>query len=438
MIRFLFFLVLALIFLSCTAEAVSGKTTSEQATSTEAPVKKLPVGTEYGTFRDLTAKLDSIQTAGPIPGFAVAMADSSGVLYTHGFGYADVAAGTEYTEHTVQHIASVSKILIGIGLLRAQEMGKLDLDDPVGKYLPFVVIHPAFPDREITIRQLATHTSGIQDTEQYMEHAWIILADQDLNGVDTSYPEQRLNPPEKKVTMKAYLREYLTPGGTYFQDDNFSEFGPGKRYNYSNIGATLAALVIEQATGSPYDVFTREHILLPLGMDASGWSMAAVDATKHSRLYRNDNSELPMYTAITYPDGMLISSGSDMAKLLAELIRGWSGKGTLLRPESYNELFREQLEDDQFDEEERNRVKQNPFNGDYNPGLFIGHSFEGYIGHSGGDAGVATWLYFDREKKTGRFIVVNTDFGNDERAREFEYYGIWIAMGNLFGEKGPE
>jgi hypothetical protein len=105
-------------------------------------------------------------------------------------------------------------------------------------------------------------------------------------------------------------------------------------------------------------------------MNSTGWSLADVDITKHSRLYRNDNSVLPFYTAITYPDGMLISSSSDMAKYLVELIKGYSGEGVLLEKESYQELFTEQLKETNFDE----RNASNPYNGDYSPAIFIGFS----------------------------------------------------------------
>ncbi|WP_289645378.1 serine hydrolase domain-containing protein [Maribacter aestuarii] len=386
------------------------------------------------TKDSLTAELDSIQKNGEIIGFAVAMVNQDGVLYEKGFGLSNLETKVKYDENTIQHIASVSKTLIGIALMKAKEMGKLDLEDPIENYLPFKVINPNYPNETITIRQLATHTSGINDTEQYMNRAWILTENQDLTNVSTDYPAQRLNPPELNIPMEEYLNGYLAVNGAYYQDDNYINFKPGERYNYSNIGATLCALVIEKATGQLFDSFTEEHILKPLGMNSSGWSLENVDIQKHSRLYRNDNTLLPFYTAITFPDGMLISSSSDMAKYLVELIKGYSGEGTLLKKESYRELFTEHLEEQNFE----SRNAGNPYNGDYSPALFIGHSALGYIGHSGGDAGVATWMYFDKEKKIGRYIVINCDMGNDERARELEYYAVWDKMNEYFDKLNVE
>lgn len=415
----LFTLAITIAFSSC-----------EQPKQTETP----PPNQSKIASDALTAELDSIQKSGQINGFAVAMVNQNGILYEKGFGVANRETKEKYTEHTIQHIASISKTLIGISLMKAQEMGKLTLDDPIQNYLPFKVSNPNYPDASITIRQLATHTSGINDTEQYMENAWILSKDQDLTGISTDYPEQRLNLPELNVPMEEYLSEYLQVKGKFYQADNFLNFKPGERYNYSNIGATLCALVLEKATGQPFDEFTQEHILNPLNMTSTGWSLEDVDINMHSRLYRNDNTLLPFYTAITYPDGMLISSSSDMAKYLSELIKGFSGNGTLLSKESYTELYREQLAPENFE----SRNADNPYNGDYSPGIFIGHSALGYVGHSGGDAGVGTWMYFDKEKKTGRYIAINTDMGNDERARELEYYAIWDKMNEYFDRLSVE
>jgi CubicO group peptidase (beta-lactamase class C family) len=372
----------------------------------------------------LTTELDSIRRSGDINGFAVAIVDQKGVLYENGFGLSNTETKEEYTENTLQHIASVSKTLIGVALMKAKEMGKLNLDDPIQDYLPFKVINPNFPKEVITIRHLATHTSGINDTEQYMNRAWIVIKNQDLTNINTDYPYQKLNPSELNIPMEKYLNGYLETNGAYYQEDNYINFKPGERFNYSNIGATLCALVIEKATGQSFDSFTNEYILKPLNMNSTGWSLEDVDIKKHSKLYRSDNTLLPFYTAITYPDGMLISSSSDMAKYMTELIKGFSGKGTLLNEENYKELYKVQLTEKNFAEGERN--EKHPYDGDYNPAIFIGHSALGFVGHSGGDAGVSTWMYFNKETLKGMYIVVNTDLG--DRKKELEYYAIWDKL----------
>ena len=174
-----------------------------------------PLSESQAARESLTEALDSIQKSGQINGFSVAMVNKSGVLYEKGFGFSNRETKEKYTENTIQHIASVSKTLIGIALMKAKELGKLDLDDPIQDYLPFKVINPGFPNEKITIRQLATHTSSINDTDQYMDRAWILTKNQDLTNVSTAYPAQKLNPYEKNIPMEKYLKGYLETDGAY-------------------------------------------------------------------------------------------------------------------------------------------------------------------------------------------------------------------------------
>ena len=96
----------------------------------------------YGQTNDpitkkLTIELEQIYSQGHINGFSVAIVNQDGILFQKGFGYSDRKGEKNYTENTVQNIASISKTFIGVALLKAQELGKLNLDDPINKYVPF-------------------------------------------------------------------------------------------------------------------------------------------------------------------------------------------------------------------------------------------------------------------------------------------------------------
>ena len=140
-------------------------------------------------------------------------------------------------------------------------------------------------------------------------------------------------------------------------------------------------------------------------MHDSGWP-SDTKIKNLSTLYDAPGKPLPKYSLVTYPDGGFISSAADMGKYLAELIKGHNGKGTLLTKESYSELFRPQLGDTAFDGRERN----NPFNEEYNTGIFMGITYKGYIGHTGGDPGICSMLFLDPQSNTGRFLMTNTSF----------------------------
>ena len=370
----------------------------------------------------LTQALNELYTQGYINGFAVTLVNGSGPLYQKGFGYMDVASKKPYTDSTIQNIASISKTFIGISLMKAQELGKLKLDDPVNSYLPFKVINPYFPEKEITIRHLATHTSTITDTKYYDKKSYVLKDEipvdklKDLN--------ETFNSPSSKTTLLEFLPMVLDTKGKYYKKKGFLHELPGTKFDYSNIGATLAALVLEQATGVPFDEFTAKYILNPLNMDASGWSYDKIDLSMHSKLYSYKETELPFYELITYPDGGMRTTAKDMGKYLSELIKAKSGKGTLLNPDSYKEYFKEQLNESHF--EERDSVF--PYNDEYNMGIFMGHSGNGAIGHTGGDPGVSSMIFFDPTTGIGRFLMINTSLTSQEGANEF--FGIMNALGD--------
>ena len=368
----------------------------------------------------LTSKLDSLYSVGRINGFGVAIVDSNGPLYEKGFGVMNLKDRTRYTPGTVQNIGSISKTFIGIGLLKAQELGMLRLDDPVNDYLPFEVRNPHFPTDTITIRHLASHTSSIRDSDAYDQKAYVSL--EVLTDTMLTMVEETLNPPDTKIPFLDFLPKVLVPGGVYYSEESYISEKPGTRFEYSNIGATLAALVLEMATEQPFDRFTTQYILKPLGMNASGWSYSSIDLEQHSELYSNPKTVIPRYELITYPDGGLRSSTHDMALYLLELIKAKSGQGTLLNAESYKEYFNPVLKDDQFEE----RDAEFPYNDEYNMGVFMGHSGTGSIGHTGGDPGISSFMFFNPDSGLGQYAMINTSITDEEGVNQI--FGILSAL----------
>lgn len=370
----------------------------------------------------LTADLQAIYNGGLINGFATTIVSEEKILYANGFGYADLAAQKPYSRSTVQNIASISKTLIGIALVKAQEDGKLLLDDPISKYLDFEVVNPNYPDRAITIRQLTTHTSSITDGDIYDAKSYILEAEVDTSEADIKVRDY-FSPPSDRVAMDVFLKNCLDQKGAWYTGEVYlAEKAPGEYFEYTNIGATLAAHVLEKATGEKYSDYTRKHILEPLGMQASGWSYDEIDPAQHTILYADSVARIPAYSLVTYPDGGLITSIDDFAKYLQELIRGYAGNGTLLSPEAYRKFYATQLSDDNFEDRDAESV----YNDEYDFGVFIGFSAKGYIGHTGGDPGVSTFMFFDEAKKIGSMMMINTDIYNEKGYQQF--LSIWKKL----------
>jgi hypothetical protein len=123
---------------------------------------------------------------------------------------------------------------------------------------------------------------------------------------------------------------------------------------------------------------------------------------------------------VNYPDGGLITSSTDLGKYLTELIEGYNGNGKILNKQSYDELFRPQLTDIHYTE--RNK---SPYSDEYNMGIFMGISASGQIGHTGGDPGIATHMFFNTKTKIGKLLIVNTEL-KKEGIKEF--IDIWRKL----------
>ncbi|MEQ9165490.1 MAG: serine hydrolase, partial [Fulvivirga sp.] len=96
-----------------------------------------------------------------LTGFAVSIVKADSILYKKGFGFENIETKNEFTIEKRFYIASISKTFIGIGLLKLVEDGNLELSTPINSILPFQVVNPKYPNNEITLEQLARHTSTI-------------------------------------------------------------------------------------------------------------------------------------------------------------------------------------------------------------------------------------------------------------------------------------
>lgn len=364
----------------------------------------------------LTSDLLAISEQKNIVGFSVAIVNQNKILYSKGFGFSDKLNQKAYTENTIQNIASISKTFIGVSLLKAQELGKLKLDDDINKYLPFEVINPNFPNTPITIRHLATHTSSIIDSYRYTQNGYVLKElENEGKRINANFRS-----PDEMMGYDEFLKQILNRNGKWYKKKNFLKKKPGTFFNYSNLGAGLAALVLENAVGIPFNLFTKEYIFEPLKMSSSGWFSNEVNYDNHSKLYANTTKELAFYNLINYPDGGLVTSSTDLGAYLIELIAGYNEYGRILKKNSYKELFTPRLND--VIHTNRNT---STYNDEYNIGVFMGMSSQGQIGHTGGDPGVTTLMFFNSKTKIGKIVLINTEL---DKKGIIELNAIWEKL----------
>ncbi len=168
---------------------------------------------------------------------AILLARDGKVLVNKGYGLASYEHEVPITSKTKFRIGSLTKSFTATAIMMLQEQGKLNVSDPLSKYIP------DYPDGDkIHLVHLLTHTSGIPDHTK-------------LPGFNTN---RRVYPSEITETIATFKDLPL-------------EFAPGERFSYSSSGYILLGYVIEQVTGMSYGDFIEEHIFAPLGMEDSGF-----------------------------------------------------------------------------------------------------------------------------------------------------------------------
>ncbi|WKN42921.1 serine hydrolase domain-containing protein [Tunicatimonas pelagia] len=168
------------------------------------------------------------------PGVAFAVVQNGAIIHQQGFGQANLEYGVPITPTTVFHIASISKQFTVFAIMLLEKEGKLSLDDDIRKYVPEV---PDF-GKTITLRHLASHTSGLRDQWELL-----VMAGWRMDDVITT-----------KNILKLISRQ---------QQLNFD---PGEQFMYCNTGFTLLAEVVARVSGQRFAEFTVQYIFQPLDM----------------------------------------------------------------------------------------------------------------------------------------------------------------------------
>lgn len=342
----------------------------------------------------ITKELNRIQESSNLVGFAVAIVNKDSIVYSKGFGYSNKEQQKPYTTKTVQPIASISKTLLGVALMKAQELGILDLDDPINDHLPFSIKNPFYPNEPITIRQLASHTSSILDTEHYEK---IYIFNDKILPFYENLPQKLKQEVQKEVNLlngnqmmpvPQFIKNQYCTDGKWYTSNSFSNTVPGSSYKYSNMGANIAAYIIAQASGMEYTDFLQEHILNPLQMDNSGWAFKAHQMENVSTLYWY-GYPVPTYEFIAYGDGGFMTNIEDFSQYLMAVMQGYNGERNILKASSYKEML------------------SRPAPKEFKKNVFWTIDDE-KVGHSGNDPGIISHAYFLREGSHGIIVFVNT------------------------------
>lgn len=219
------------------------------------------------------------------------------------YGYADKRSATKVDNTTKFKIASVTKMVCSLGLMKLVDDDKLSLDDDVGDILGYKIRNPKYPAYPITVRMLASHTSSIIDSA-------------------------------RSAHARGTLEQMVGPDRV--NDNAFSSHKPGSKYQYSNFGFGMIGSIIEKVSGQTVQEYMHDNVFAPLNIDA-GFSVEELqDKNVAARYYKGKETEsissLEKQTLSEEADaesnynvsvGKLLISADDLAKILNAL----SGNG---------------------------------------------------------------------------------------------------------------
>lgn len=263
-------------------------------------------------FAAIDAHVETQMREARIPGVALGITRGNQIVHLRGFGVAD-RSGRPVTPQTPFIIGSLSKSFTALAVMQLVEEGKIELEAPVQRYIPWFSVADPYASTRITVRHLLYHTSGIPNNTGL----WVAA------GTGETKLEQRI----REMNSIALAHP------------------PGTTFEYSNANYMLLGLLVQTVSGQSYEAYVPQHIFTPLSMQNSFVSQS--EAMQHGMAtgYRwwfgvPFPADVP-YLQDALPAGYIISSAEDMTRfLIVNLNEGRYGNVSVLSPTGIAELHR--------------------------------------------------------------------------------------------------
>ena len=265
-------------------------------------------------FATVDSYVETHRQSERIPGMALGIVRDGQIVHLRGFGAAD-GSGRAVTPQTPFLIGSLSKSMTGLAIMQLVEAGRLELDAPAQRYLPWFRVADADASTHITIRHLLYQTSGFPASA----------------GNDAIARADASDYAAEREVLALSTFELSRPVGT--------------RHVYSNANYLVLGLLVQAASGQSYESYVRDHILQPIGMRNSFTSKEDARANGLASGHRYWFG-VPIGADLPHPEalvaaGYVISTAEDMARYLAMIQNdGRAGANTILSPVGMAELLR--------------------------------------------------------------------------------------------------
>lgn len=340
----------------------------EKSVAPPAAEKASPPQKSAALAERLNAAIEPFIARQAVPGLAVGVVDRDRILFADGFGVASVESKKPVTERSLFHMASVSKLFTATAVMQLVEAGKIDLDTAVVIYLPYFELADE-QCKEITVRQMLSHTSGMPDVRDY---GWE-------------------NPEYDDDALERYLRGLK---------NRRMIARPGERYAYSNMAYEVLGDVVAKVSGLSFEEYVQSRILDPLRMQSSTFLITDTAEILRTAPHRGSEpprlSEVYPYNRAHAPSSTLHSSVLDMCLwLLVNLNRGSLDGSRILEAATLDEMWKTQ-------------AHRGP---DRTMGLgWQMRDFDGQIRvfHGGRDVGYLTYVLVLPEESLGIVLLANS------------------------------
>ena len=328
----------------------------------------------------------------------------SSIVYSKGkiverlsYGYSNLEKNKKFTNDTVIRIASVSKVIVALCLMKLYEEGKVDLDADISNYLGFEVKNPKFPDVPITLTMVLAHTSSITDGHEIDAGDSKDTGYNKVNGTNSDF----------------MLKDLLHPEGKYYVSETYSKYKPGTTYIYSNFGCGIIACVIEKITGKYFTDFVKEAIFQPLELDAS-FIVTDIKNKDVASIYKHKNGEnvlrrtredfannlykkFPIGENYRGPAGGCFISSNGLMKLMITLLNGGA---PIIKEDTLSKMM-------QIEWTGKRASGDSTTARGLHLGILDYYKGRRLFGHTGDAYGVKTHFYFNKEEQLGMVFMTN-------------------------------
>ncbi|MFX1355665.1 MAG: serine hydrolase domain-containing protein [Promethearchaeota archaeon] len=325
-----------------------------------------------------------------IPGLTIAIIQDGELVYSGGFGARNLEINLPMTENTLFGIGSITKSFTALAIMQLVEQGKIELNSPLNKYIDFKLGSKRNP---ITIHHALSHSSGIPD----LNGAVLAIA-KGSGFMDPLYPMSSRK--DFLLHLNGAFKEIL--------------YEPDKNFLYNNDLFTSLGLIIESITGMEYDVYIKENILKPLGMNKSFFSRDEFEREDNKATgYVSIKKDEPLKGIehlcdfLLYAPGGLITTVTQMVNYMKGLMNGGVFEGNqIIKKSSLEQMWSHHIE---IPENNRYSVATK---GWYGYGWITEDFFDHVLIHHGGSIpGISAICAMIPEKKLGIVVGINRDLG---------------------------